>query len=127
MRDRHEIDSRSTPLPSVPWFGVRKLARSLIAELDALRSDRDSLREQLDKLGAMSLLELEARRDQLRQEIVNEELRLQRAQVDGTAALRDLELQHEEIRKAIVATEDVALLQQAGVYEYRHPLTDAVA
>jgi hypothetical protein len=32
-----------------------------------------------------------------------------------------------EIQKAIVATEDVALLQEAGVCKYRHPLSDAVA
>jgi hypothetical protein len=32
------------------------------------------------------------------------------------------ELQHE-----VVLTEDIALLQEAGVYEYRHPLNDSVA
>jgi hypothetical protein len=31
------------------------------------------------------------------------------------------------VREAIVETEDLALLQEAGIYRYRHPLTDAVA
>ena len=30
-------------------------------------------------------------------------------------------------RRMLVATEDLALLREAGVYEYRHPLSDAVA
>jgi hypothetical protein len=32
-----------------------------------------------------------------------------------------------DARRAIVATDDLALLQEVGVYQYRHPLTDAVA
>ncbi|MGI5519877.1 DUF4041 domain-containing protein [Micromonospora sp. CA-259024] len=32
-----------------------------------------------------------------------------------------------ELRELVVVTEETALLQKAGVYEYRHPLSDAVA
>jgi len=31
------------------------------------------------------------------------------------------------VRKSIVLTEDLAMLQEAGIYHYRHPLTEAVA
>jgi hypothetical protein len=31
------------------------------------------------------------------------------------------------VRATIITTQDLALLQEAGVYQYRHPLTDAVA
>jgi len=42
-------------------------------------------------------------------------------------AVEVLKKQLAEARKAIIETEDLALLQEAGVYHYRHPLTDAVA
>jgi hypothetical protein len=31
------------------------------------------------------------------------------------------------MRQQVVVTEETALLQEVGIYEYRHPLTDAVA
>jgi hypothetical protein len=44
------------------------------------------------------------------------------------AALLDIANTHlEEIRQNIVATEEIVLLQEAGIYRYRHPLTDIVA
>jgi len=42
-------------------------------------------------------------------------------------ALDVLKKQLADARKAIVETEDLALLQEAGIYHYQHPLTDAVA
>ena len=41
--------------------------------------------------------------------------------------MRELSRQLEEVRRKIVITEDLALLQEAGIYKYRHPLTEAVA
>ena len=54
-------------------------------------------------------------------------MRLQRDRADAAEALRATSAQLDEARKAIVTTEDLALLQEAGIYRYRHPLTDAVA
>ena len=46
----------------VPWFGARKLARTLLAQLGSVASERDGLRAQLDRLGVLSVIELETRR-----------------------------------------------------------------
>jgi hypothetical protein len=45
-------------VPSVPLFGVRKRARELASEVAELRT-------QLDRLGGLSVIELETRRDAL--------------------------------------------------------------
>ena len=53
---------------------------------------------------------------------------------EASRALTGLQRQIEEARtelyqtrQAVVETEEIALLQEAGIYEYRHPLSDAVA
>lgn len=112
---------------TIPLFGARKMARALLAEVDSLGAQRDQLREQLTRLGALSVLELEAKRADLEREIAEQAARLQRERADAAEALRATSAQLDEARKAIVATEDLALLQEAGIYRYRHPLTDAVA
>ena len=103
------------------------MARALLAEVEALKAERDQLKEQFAKLGVLSVLELEAKRADLAREIAEQASRLQRERADAAEALRVLSATLDESRKAIVATEDLALLQEAGIYRYRHPLTDAVA
>lgn len=115
------------PLPSVPWFGARKMAHSLISEVQELRAQRDEMHDQLERLGGLTVLQLEARRADLERGIAEQASRLERERSEVAAALQALKAQLEEARKAIVATEDLALLQEAGIYKYRHPLTDAVA
>ncbi len=112
---------------TIPLFGARKMARALLAEVEALQVQRDQAKEQLARLGALSVLQLEARRAELEREIADQEARLQRERTDAAEAVRAASAQLDEIRKSIVATEDLALLQEAGIYRYRHPLTDAVA
>lgn len=112
---------------TIPLFGARKMARALLAEVEALRAERDQLREQFARLGVLSVLQLEAKRADLEREIAEQESRLQRERADAAEALRAFSATLDETRKAIVATEDLALLQEAGIYRYRHPLTDAVA
>jgi hypothetical protein len=46
---------------------------------------------------------------------------------NAAAALRTIEAALENARRALVTTEETALLQEAGVYRYAHPLTDAVS
>ena len=116
----------NTP-PSIPWFGARKLARNLIGEIEKLRAERDSLRADLARLGVLTVLQLEARRAELDSEITAQSVRLEQERQSAAIALGTAQAQLEEVRKGIVQTEDVALLQEAGVYEYRHPLTDAAA
>ena len=52
----------------------------------------------------------------------------QQADLAGAEAQRwQLETQLSDLRAEVVVTEETALLQEAGIYEYRHPLSDAVA
>lgn len=116
-----------TSLPAIPWFGARKLARSLQEEVRNLRQEAERLRSQLKDLGGLTIVELEARRQQLEAEVAAQQTRLAQDRAKGAEAAQALEGQIESLRRTLVVTEDLALLQEAGVYEYRHPLTDAVA
>jgi len=121
------LNTQSTSRPSVPWFGARKFATTLLDEIDQLRAERDTLREQLTRLGALTAIQLEAKRNELESAITEQAKRLEQERQTAAAALNDLKTQVDQARKAIVQTEDVALLQEAGVYAYRHPLTDVAA
>src|SRR3990172_9589859 len=114
-------------LPPVPWFGARKMARALVTEVHELHAQCDQMRGQLERLGALPVLQLEAQRAGLERAIAEQTARLEREREAEAVAAQVLKLQLEEVRKSIVATEDLALLQEAGIYHYRHPLTDAVA
>ena len=45
--------------PSIPWFGTRKLAEQLQAEVDLLRQDRDRLAALNERFGGLSMFEIE--------------------------------------------------------------------
>jgi len=115
------------PLPAIPWFGARKMARALFTELQEVRAQRDEARRQLETLGVLSIAQLEARRAELERQIAEQSERLAQEKSEATATSESARRLLEEARKSIVETEDLALLQEAGVYRYRHPLTDAVA
>jgi hypothetical protein len=134
--------SRSIEHGDIPLFGARKRAKELNAEVARLR-------EQLERLGGLSLLEVEERRAKVSAEIEQETARLEQERRDAAATLQreregataqareelsSLQAEHQQLdarlsdlRDEVVETEEVALLQEAGVYEYRHPLSDAVA
>jgi hypothetical protein len=115
-------------LPStVSWFGARKLARALLAEVQELRKQRDEMHSQIEALGILPVLQLEAKRASLEREVAEQASRLEHERSAAAVAAQELRLQLDEARKSIVETEDLALLQEAGIYRYRHPLTDAVA
>lgn len=107
-------------VPSIPWFGARKMARALMTEVNTFRS-------QLEELGALSVVQLATRRADLERQVAEQEQRIRQQREAAAAELQAVNARAEEARKWIVATEDLALLQEAGVYHYRHPLTDAVA
>jgi len=140
---------------SIPWFRVRRFARRLAVDLQTIRSERDVIQDQLDRililnerlcdelekeralrrvateqlneLGGASFLEIEVKRRDLANQIQLQEERLriekQRAQEITEAAQRELAL----ARQSIVETTEVALLQEVGIYEYHHRLSDVVA
>jgi seryl-tRNA synthetase len=113
--------------PSVPWFGARKLATALLAETQNLRAQRDEMRKQLETLGILSVIQLEEKRANLQREIAEQVARLAQERSAAATAVQELQLKLVEVRKSIVDTEDLTLLQESGIYRYRHPLTDAVA
>jgi hypothetical protein len=120
-------DQPMNPLPAIPWFGARKMARALLTELQEVCAQRDEARKELAALGVLSIVQLEARRAELEREVAEQSEQLSREKSEAAAALNSARRLADEARKSIVETEDLALLQEAGVYRYRHPLTDAVA
>ena len=111
----------------MPWFGARGFAQELLGELDFVRQQQDETREQLQRLGAMSILEREAERARLEAQVAELSSYLMAERKAAKTDLESLEAKIVEVRSAIVQTEDLALLQESGVYEYFHPLTDAVS
>jgi DNA repair exonuclease SbcCD ATPase subunit len=125
----------------IPVFGARKKAKQLAAEVATLRAE-------LERLGAMSVIELEQRREALEQEVAGHAAQLEAEQLAAAEALErqaveakadleteiaaateevgKLDLRLLELRQDVVVTEEEALLQEAGVYEYQHPLEDSV-
>jgi hypothetical protein len=110
-------------LPSkntVPWFGARKMARELLEKVDFLS-------KQLADLGVLPVIELQSMRDSLEQRIAEQRVQIEREKAASNANIDQANRQLEEIRKTVVATEEIALLQEIGIYKYRHPLTDVIA
>jgi len=91
----------------VPIFGARRRAQ----ELD---EENAWLRQQLAALGALDHIELARQRDDLarQRDDVAAQVQAKRQELDRLAA-------------EIVATSDLAVLQEVGVYQYRHPLENA--
>jgi hypothetical protein len=118
-------------MPKIPLFGVRKYARRLTEEVLRLQSE-------LTRLGALPLAELERRRQALAVEVTEQERRLRARAADVEAEIvrrrahaeleqQGLEQKLDALRQEIVATEESAVLQEAGIYRCRHPLSDSVA
>jgi hypothetical protein len=119
-----------------------------LEQLEQLRSDAQRLQDELPRLqheeaailGSLGPLRAEAAQLSAYQAQVaglrTEVVHLQ-AQRDGMAAsVREIErldtemaklrIEHAELSRTVVETREAALLQEAGVYQYRHPLNDAV-
>jgi hypothetical protein len=97
----------------IPLFGARGKAKELAAEVDALRA-------QLQRTGGLSLHEIEQQRSAVEADIATK-------QAVWTAQENELTARATELKQEVVVTEEIAVLQEAGIYEYRHPLSDAVA
>lgn len=136
----------------IPRFGARAKARELAGALAGVTAERDRLlaeRERLAAFGALEAAELEETTGRLRAEATGLQAELDRersavrAELQAERSTARLALEHEmatatserdsvrarlaELLQEVVETEDLSILQEVGVYEYRHPLTDAVA
>lgn len=144
----------STSRP-IPFFGARKLARQLSADVDELRAqlnaeeaktqklseiarnlvadakaiqaERDQALRQLDILGGLPLLELETRKRVAQTEVAELDALIASSREQIEAASRLVNAKYEEARQIVVETREAAILQEVGIYDYRHPLSDAVA
>ncbi|MGY8679394.1 DUF4041 domain-containing protein [Bradyrhizobium sp. UFLA05-153] len=118
-RERKEIASKSADLTAA--------AERLSAQVEQLRAERDLGRQQLEAIGAAPLLDIGARRRELEAQVdaLNKQLVQARADIEAEQAAVRKEV--EEARRTVVETRETALLQEIGIYEYRHPLTDAMA
>jgi hypothetical protein len=97
---------RFNPSPGWRLFGGRR----------RLEAENARLRAWMERLAGMDAVRIAELTEGLR------------AEHDGLrAALDDVTRRLREAEQRIVWTEETALLQEVGVYEYRHPLTDAVA
>jgi hypothetical protein len=107
---REESERRAV---KVPLFGARSVARQHAEEADRLRAE-------LDRLGALDVAELAALRDRLTHEVteLRREATSQRVRLEGELT---------DLRQRIVVTREEEVLQELGVYEYHHPLSDSVA
>ncbi|WP_242902199.1 DUF4041 domain-containing protein [Actinomadura terrae] len=93
----------------VPAFGRKQ-------RIEELEAENAKLRDWLERLGA-----LEAPR-------LAEEIERLRAETDEARRKRDeTRAELERLRQGVVETRELELLQEAGVYEYQHPLADVVA
>ena len=97
----------------VPLFGARNVARQQADELEQLRAE-------MQRLGVLDVAELQVEAERLRGDL--EHLRTayaeEKARLD--AAIADL-------RTRVAVTQEEEILQEVGIYTYRHPLNDSVA
>jgi Domain of unknown function (DUF4041)/Meiotically up-regulated gene 113/Protein of unknown function (DUF2510) len=107
----------------VPIFGARGRAKELAEEVEQLRAQV----QRLSRLEALSVAELEERRDALTREIAESRARSQDELTAVSAERATVAAELDAMRAKIVVTADEEVLQEVGIYEYRHPLSDAVA
>ncbi|MFI1919377.1 DUF4041 domain-containing protein [Nocardia sp. NPDC020380] len=93
----------------VPLLGARAYAKRQSQELVDALAENQRLRAQLASIGGLEATELQRLRDQLA------------AQVTEQQALLG------NLRAQVINTREEQVLQEIGIYEYRHPLSDAVA
>lgn len=93
----------------IPRFGARKAAQQMQEQLAAAEAS-------LQQLGGLEHAQIQAAIEKQRQVL---------AQLAAEAAEQQAAL--EQAKREIVATEDIQILQEVGIYEYTHPLSDAAA
>ncbi|NJB78351.1 DUF4041 domain-containing protein [Xanthomonas arboricola] len=111
----------------IPLFGVRRFTRQVMDELATISKDRDEIYATLSRIGGVSQLERERELERLNAELASASHAWKEQLATLTADRDELLLQVAELRKEVVETRERALLQESGIYEYAHPLQDAVA
>ncbi|WP_083927553.1 DUF4041 domain-containing protein [Nocardiopsis prasina] len=108
--------------------GVRDRLREEIAALEGAKERRRvEIEEELRTSAEQTTQRLERSRKTLQKKVEQLEAEERRQRARATADTRRHELRLDELREQIVVSEDMAALQEAGIYEYSHPLDDSVA
>jgi hypothetical protein len=135
------LDLMNAPAPTVPvpvtapdrkvsMFGARKVVQELEQQLAVTQQQLAQTRQQLvetateasetkTRLAALGGMDYA----QVQEAITGQRIVLTAVDEQISEARARLA----DLSREIIATEDVQVLQEAGVYEYRHPLTDAAA
>ena len=106
---------------------LSEIARSLVADAKTIQAEREQALAQLNALGGLSLLELEKKKQEAQAEIDQLDAIIASSKAEVEAATRLVSTKTEEARRIVVETREAAILQEVGIYDYRHPLSDAVA
>ena len=119
-------------------FGARKRARELAASAEALKAENGHLRAELARTGALDAITIDAERIAARGRFEAESTAARVAfDAEHQRRAKELESLERERRQAIdavdrarrdvVILEEMAILQEVGIYEYHHPLENAEA
>lgn len=111
----------------IPLFGARRLAKQLYADLLQTRQMFESQQRSMRELGVLSALELQERKKQLQDELVERQRQADLERQAAAAEMAAVRSDIDRLRQSLVTTEENVLLQEAGVYKYQHPLDDVVA
>ncbi|WP_082310440.1 DUF4041 domain-containing protein [Nonomuraea sp. SBT364] len=101
--------------PGTPQISERK-GGGLFGGKKRLEEENTQLRQWVERLGGMDAMSIATMTEAMHLEHAG----LQTAIDEATRRLRETEVR-------VVQTDETVLLQEVGVYEYRHPLSDAVA
>lgn len=106
---------------------LAEIGRNLVTDAKAIQAERDQALAQLNALGGLPILELEKRKQEAQTEITKLEALIASSKEQVEAASRLVDAKNAEARQIVVETREAAILQEVGIYDYRHPLSDAVA
>ncbi|WP_420971629.1 DUF4041 domain-containing protein [Bradyrhizobium sp. B120] len=118
-RERDEAQSKIKELDAT--------VERLTFELEAVRAQHDIAQQHLTTIGAASMMEVEAKRCELQAKVDALNAQFIRTTAEIARERDALRKEVEGAQQTIVETRETALLQEVGIYEYRHPLTDVVA
>ena len=138
MNDRGlAVSLVASPRKKIGLFGARAAAETAQTELqqaqfemERLRAEAEHLRDELARTGALGLLELQRQSTELRESIekrratANAQFESERSRAEESR--RSLEQRLAQLKAQVVTTEESAILQEVGLYEYQHPLHDSV-
>lgn len=95
----------------------------LTAQIQAVDAEKATLQKWIEYLKGVEPVQLAAQVESYRAQVAAEQQKVTDAQRRLATVLEEVK----QARAKIVETDEIALLQEIGIYQYRHPLDDAVA